>query len=178
MNHFNKLFFVALIFASQYSVCMDTSSQPRPLKIYTKIKLSRNRTKSAVSSHVNQIGVRRRFNVDGNSEKNENAQHADSNELTIFLRNQIITAQQTLSDSKSFSENEYHILLWHCRDILNIYAQENNNVLASYTSGGIMLPAPYGPDIIKESVTEFLQAIDTPTALRLLTNLKATNFMF
>ena len=102
----------------------------------------------------------------------------DTNQLTTFLHNQIITAQQTLSYSKSFSENEYHILLWHCRDILNIYAQENNNVLAYYTSGGIMLPAPYGPDIVKQSVTKFLQAIKSPTAEQLLINLRTINFNF
>jgi hypothetical protein len=102
----------------------------------------------------------------------------EKNQLTAFLHNQIITTQQTLSHSKSFSENEYHILLWHCRDILNRYAQANHNQLAPYTSGGIMLPAPYGPDIIKESVTKFLQAIESPTALSLLTNLRATNFNF
>lgn len=98
--------------------------------------------------------------------------------LTTFLNDKIITAQQTLSHSTSFSENEYHILLWHCKDILNRYAKENNDWLAPYASGGVMLPAPYGPKIIKQSVTKFLQAIKTPTAISLLTHLKATNFNF
>jgi len=41
-----------------------------------------------------------------------------------------------------------------------------------------MIPAPYGPEVVKQSVTKFLQAIESPTALSLLTNLKATNFNF
>ncbi len=184
MKRINKLFYIMLIFIS-HSVCMDKPmlhlSQPRPLKIYTKIKLSRSRTKSAAPNHANQIRVRHKVNAGENYPEHQNAQQAtntDTNQLTTFLHNQIITAQQTLSHSKIFSENEYHILLWHCRDILNIYAQENNNVLAPYTSGGIMLPAPYGPEVVKQSITKFLQAIESPTALSLLTSLRTTNFNF
>jgi hypothetical protein len=73
-------------------------------------------------------------------------------------------------------QNEYHTLVWACKDILNRYAQQHQAFLAQYP--GAMQSSAYDPNnqAGKNAAKEHLQRIATPTSMRLLADLSSINF--
>ncbi len=74
----------------------------------------------------------------------------------------------------------YHAIVWDCKDIQKFWAEQQaalNTQFAGNNRGGSYQQI-YGPLYVKTQITEYLQRIATPTAIRLLEDLKKNNFVF
>ncbi|HZW60737.1 MAG TPA: hypothetical protein VFF04_00780 [Candidatus Babeliales bacterium] len=81
--------------------------------------------------------------------------------------------------TREINQNEYHIMVWNCKDIISNAAalQASLNArMAGYARNGSYLQA-YGPLYIKKKIEEYLQRIATPTSVRLLEDLRMQNFI-
>jgi hypothetical protein len=78
--------------------------------------------------------------------------------------------------TQDINQNEYHQLVWACKDILNSYAQQHAALLAQYP--GATRSSAYDPNNQqgKGAVVQYLQRMATPTSMRLLADLQAINF--
>lgn len=78
---------------------------------------------------------------------------------------------------KGINQTEYHDLVWQCKDIM----QQSDNEFQAHCA----IYAGYGYDSYmrnydggKSKVDQFLQRLTTPTAVRLLNDLKELNYKF
>jgi hypothetical protein len=82
----------------------------------------------------------------------------------------------SIPSSQEINQNEYHQLVWTCKDILEHYAQEHAALLAQYP--GVYRSGSYDPNnkAGKVTVLQYLERIANPTSMRLLADLKNINF--
>ena len=71
--------------------------------------------------------------------------------------------------SQGINQDEYHKLVWTCKDII----RQHSAYMAQFAGGGRSSYGVYGA---QQKITEYLQRIATPTAVRLLSDLKQKNF--
>jgi len=74
----------------------------------------------------------------------------------------------------------YHALVWDCKDIQKFWAGQQAALKAQFAGNnrGGSYQQIYGPLYVRSQITEYLQRVATPTAIRLLEDLKKNNFIF
>ena len=78
--------------------------------------------------------------------------------------------------NQEINQNEYHQLVWACKDILKYHAQEHAALLAQYPD--MYRSGSYDPEnkAGKAAVLEYLQRVASLTSMSLLADLKNINF--
>lgn len=104
-------------------------------------------------------------------------QNTDPNQQAGLQLNPTTYRYYSVPANPNINQNEYHILVWQCKDILMNHAQSHAALLAQYP--GAVRSSAYDPNNIagKNAVEQYLQRIATPTSVRLLEDLKKKNFV-
>jgi hypothetical protein len=91
-------------------------------------------------------------------------------------RDETTCRYSSIPATSGINQNEYHQLVWSCKDILSNYAQQQRSLLARYP--GAYRSSSYDPEnkAGQAAVSQYLQRIATITSLRLLSDLKNINF--
>ncbi len=82
----------------------------------------------------------------------------------------------SIPNAREINQNDYHQLVWACKDILRNHERQHSAFFAKYPdlrrSSGYNLSLKAG----NEAVMQYLQRIATPTSMRLLADLQERNF--
>ena len=76
----------------------------------------------------------------------------------------------TIPTSPEINQNEYHSLVWQCKDL----KKQHSAMVAQYQAWN----SSFGRSGAQAMITEHLQRIATPTSIRLLEDLKKKDFEF
>ena len=81
--------------------------------------------------------------------------------------------------TKEINQNEYHKLVWACKDIQKNCYNQQAALNAKYAGcGNGSHNNAYGPEYVKNMIIDYLNRIATPTSMRLLKDLHEINFVF
>lgn len=96
--------------------------------------------------------------------------------IAELKRNPTTCRYSSIPATREINQDEYHQLVWACKDILSNYAQQHEALLAQYPD--LCRSSSYDPDnnAGKAAVLQYLQRMATPTSLRLLSDLQSINF--
>ena len=76
--------------------------------------------------------------------------------------------------SAEINQNDYHLMVWTCKDIKNRHSAMVHQSLMSGCNRG----SSFSESGAQVMITEYLQRIATPTSIRLLEDLRKKNFAF
>lgn len=102
--------------------------------------------------------------------------------VTLYLSAELVREPKTcryysIPASPEINQNEYHALVWHCKDIMQRCAVLHMNILEQMGCHGSHAKM-YDQAHARNLVIEYLQRMATPTSMRLLEDLNKNNFAF
>jgi hypothetical protein len=109
--------------------------------------------------------------------------------ITFVLMTPMYLSAELMKDSKTFryytspatqgiNQDEYHALVWQCKDIVKHCAAQQAALNAQFAGQRGSYQQTYGQLYVKNMITEHLQRLATPTSIRLLADLEKKNFIF